>query len=661
MPELGVPVTTAVRDAFFAQHYNVRRPAARPALVSQNSGAALGGAGVGTMAQPNMLTARKGPGAKRIVPRSTPLLPLPNQAMPQPQLQANAFAGQAMNGAFPPQLQLPATANAFANAPTFNTPPPPNAGWGGAVAGSSSSDVANKKRKAVDAGPSYTGNTYNGRDSQFVIIDDGGAVPGYGNHPRLSAAPYRAAGNTLGTESRDAPIEIRVLRPEYAPREREVTFAVSNKLRDENERGLRVLAVPKVVTYGKLRVEDSGFRDTLEYRNFGEGDREFDVVVRAAHSTDIATGKGSSEVSVTAVDKTLWVDYLPHYVVCIAGSQHFAAVSTEEGALVVYSPTGRRLLPTLVLDSPCSFLVAEGHYLMAITAYGTLSVWDTSKSRAVFSPLNVSSLLTSSATSYAPHPTITTSALLPNGAPLLSLSSGTSHSYDRDLCAWTRVSEAWWSKGSDFWEGRRGKAAASGASGAAGLQSGRGIVRTIEAAINEIVVDASKEETEDESSDDDGAADSVVVETDDDSVSRKDGADATDTEDARMTDGDSANEIATALTSSKGKERAKSHPAPPMSKGLKGKGWEIVVEPRRKRKKRLVPLEGAEKAPVGDDSQRRTAIGLAHLETRIKAAAALDSPAEYKGFLLQYAKKLGEAGLRSKAEELVRELVGPIY
>lgn len=319
---------------------------------------------------------------------------------------------------------------------------------------------------------------------------------------------------------------------------------------------------------------------------------------------------------------------------------------------------------------------------MAITSYGTLSVWDTSKARAIFPPLSVSSLLSSSATSYAPHPTITTSSLLPNGAPLLALSSGTSHSYDSNLCAWTRVSETWWSRGSDFWEGRRGKTVAQ--------NGGRGVVRAIEAGINEIVVDASKEESEDESDDEAevqtqllgqgggrsaGGESAGAEEERGRSGSAGEGAattgTGTDGDESRM-DEDVAVDSARAdpAVSSKGnnKERTISTGAtgsqvqgPILPKDLKGKGWEYILEPRRKRKKRTVPLQGTEHEPLVDDAQRRTAISLAHLETRIKAAAALDSASEYRGFLLQYAKRLGELGLRSKAEELVRELIGPMY
>jgi protein HIRA/HIR1 len=55
------------------------------------------------------------------------------------------------------------------------------------------------------------------------------------------------------------------------------------------------------------------------------------------------------------------------------------------------------------------------------------------------------------------------------------------------------------------------------------------------------------------------------------------------------------------------------------------------------------------------------ALTLGHLETRMRAAALLDSAAEYKPFLLMYAKKIAEEGYKSNGEELARELYGPVY
>lgn len=56
-----------------------------------------------------------------------------------------------------------------------------------------------------------------------------------------------------------------------------------------------------------------------------------------------------------------------------------------------------------------------------------------------------------------------------------------------------------------------------------------------------------------------------------------------------------------------------------------------------------------------------TAMTLGHLETRLHAARLLDSPAEYKQYLTLYAKKIADEGFRAKAEELIKDLHGPIY
>ncbi|KAG2063900.1 histone transcription regulator 1 [Suillus decipiens] len=56
-----------------------------------------------------------------------------------------------------------------------------------------------------------------------------------------------------------------------------------------------------------------------------------------------------------------------------------------------------------------------------------------------------------------------------------------------------------------------------------------------------------------------------------------------------------------------------------------------------------------------------TALTLGHLESKLHAAKALDSALEYKQALLIYARKLADEGFRAKAEELIKELFGPIF
>ncbi|RPD71765.1 WD40 repeat-like protein [Lentinus tigrinus ALCF2SS1-7] len=55
------------------------------------------------------------------------------------------------------------------------------------------------------------------------------------------------------------------------------------------------------------------------------------------------------------------------------------------------------------------------------------------------------------------------------------------------------------------------------------------------------------------------------------------------------------------------------------------------------------------------------AMTLGHLESKLHATKALESPQEYKQALLLYAKRIADEGFRGKAEELVKELFGPVY
>ena len=52
---------------------------------------------------------------------------------------------------------------------------------------------------------------------------------------------------------------------------------------------------------------------------------------------------------------------------------------------------------------------------------------------------------------------------------------------------------------------------------------------------------------------------------------------------------------------------------------------------------------------------------LGHLESKLHATKALESPQEYKQALLLYAKRIADEGFRAEAEELVKELFGPVY
>ncbi|CDO71197.1 hypothetical protein BN946_scf184845.g68 [Trametes cinnabarina] len=282
------------------------------------------------------------------------------------------------------------------------------------------------------------------------------------------------------------------------------------------------LEAPQLVTYLKATVE--GIEDILEGRN-SESDEPNEVIY--------VSGK-----------QTQWLDYLPSPILALAATSTFCAVVMQDGTVVVYSHTGRRLMPALNLGAPCHTLTASKDMLLVLTIAGMLYVWDVRKQSAKFTPTSISSLL-------APSPNLSVASVTvrPNGAPVVQLSDGVAYSYDSCLLAWTKLSEPWWAEGSDAWQGRQRTNQAAA----------RGPVAVIEGAITERMgVDNSRAE--------------------------------------------------------------KVRPA----------WW-------------------------------NTALTLGHLESKLHAAKALDSPQEYKQALLLYAKRIADEGFRAKAEELVKELFGPIY
>ena len=250
------PIAPAgTQQRLFAEYgYKPRRLAAvapSPVLVN-------GGAG-GTESQPNALVARKGPGAKR--PRTVPLQT------------TNAFANAAVaSGPAPP---INAFASTSAAAP-FGSPAfggvPPAAPAASTTAVQINDLTASRKRKApATLIPDHV------QPAQYYPPPP--QVPGYGSAPRLSNAPYRLNGDTIGRGDPTPPDdELRELVPAFALYDREVTFRITNrgKGKGREEGGAASsLAVPAVMSMGKLGIEDSDAKDTLEWRNFADGPRGY--------------------------------------------------------------------------------------------------------------------------------------------------------------------------------------------------------------------------------------------------------------------------------------------------------------------------------------------------------------------------------------------------
>ncbi|KAI0320485.1 WD40 repeat-like protein [Amylostereum chailletii] len=335
----------------------------------------------------------------------------------------------------------------------------------------------------------------------------------------------------------DRPAKARTLggdRPrESIPEVKEISRPIPSSAGPSVTPTGNLFEVPPVLNYLSLKVADVA-DDVLEARNAESGGKHLLV--------SYASGK-----------QTQWLDYLPSPAVTLTATTTFCAVGMLDGCLNIYSPTGRRLMPTLTLDSPTSFLNGNKSALVALTTTGMLHSWNVKKSSATFTPTSVRSLLSTSPNSSYSGTAASISSLTarPNGSPVINTTSGVTYSYDPGLCSFVKLTEAWWAEGSDAWSGRQ---------------------RTNNTQV--------------------GARNQLIVGNIESAISEQ-----------------------------------------------------------------IPPPSGAAQRP----QWWSTALTLGHLESKLHAARILDSGHEYKQVLLVYAKKIADEGFRGKAEELVRELFGPIY
>ncbi|KAL7412023.1 WD40-repeat-containing domain protein [Mrakia frigida] len=287
--------------------------------------------------------------------------------------------------------------------------------------------------------------------------------------------------------------------------------------------GLGGMAVPPVRSYIKALSEESG--DWVEATN------DLSAPIEISHHSGATTE---------------WLDYLPSPVIALVITSLYSAFGCEDGSLSVYSPTGRKILPTMMLDGPCSFMQANARGgLSVVTAVGTLCEWNIKSKTALhpFSSPNISTILRPLSPN-SPPPQIIQSSFRPTHAHLFLLSNGTAYTFSSRLSSWLIISSKWFAHGSIFWEKRPPTSAT------------RGIVAQVDAVL-------------DEQSDGRGFL-----------------------------------------------------PTSPW--------WE-------------------------------KAMSLGHLEGRMLACLELGAMSgEYRGYLNAYAKRLGDEGFRAKAEELVKDLAGPM-
>ncbi|GAN04822.1 hir-1 [Mucor ambiguus] len=149
----------------------------------------------------------------------------------------------------------------------------------------------------------------------------------------------------------------------------------------------------------------------------------------------------------------LWKDYLPSAATLMTGNHLYTVIACEDGSLVVYSATGRRLLPPIILESTAVVLQCSAQWLICLTATGLAYTWDVVNMKSMLNAISIAPILqVAKLAEGATHkaPSIKDVRMQKNGIPILITSLQQAFVYHLDMKVWVRISDAWYIL-SEFW------------------------------------------------------------------------------------------------------------------------------------------------------------------------------------------------------------------
>jgi protein HIRA/HIR1 len=162
-----------------------------------------------------------------------------------------------------------------------------------------------------------------------------------------------------------------------------------------------------------------------------------------------------SRVSATKRGATLWQDFLPRSVILVTGNKNFWSAACEDGSIYVWTPAGRRLLNSLVLEAQPVILECRSWWLLCITAVGTCYVWNIKTLSSPHPPVSLAPVLDIAMHYLGAHttsaPGVTSAHLNSDGYIIVTLSNGDGYAYSHTMYVWQKLSEAWWAVGSQYW------------------------------------------------------------------------------------------------------------------------------------------------------------------------------------------------------------------
>ncbi|XP_056602974.1 protein HIRA [Triplophysa dalaica] len=130
-----------------------------------------------------------------------------------------------------------------------------------------------------------------------------------------------------------------------------------------------------------------------------------------------------------------WETLLPSRIMIATGSSDVVAVACEDRTLSVFSASGRRLIPSIMLPAPISALHCSGHFVMVLMASATLSVWDVQKQTALVKNESLNAILSGT------DATVNQSLLTQQGVAVVGLSNGKTYCFNSSLETWNLIAD----------------------------------------------------------------------------------------------------------------------------------------------------------------------------------------------------------------------------
>ncbi|KAK3671158.1 HIR complex subunit [Recurvomyces mirabilis] len=191
-------------------------------------------------------------------------------------------------------------------------------------------------------------------------------------------------------------------------------------------------------------------------------DSDTNVIFEARNATGPSrTGrvqdKEPTRITLSRRNQTLWQDFIPRAVLLTTGNRNFWAAACEDGSVHLWTPAGRRLAASMVLEAQPVILDCRGWWLLAITAAGQAYVWNIKDMSAAHPPVSLAPALdaASATMSMQGHltaaPSLMFARLNSQGRIVLGMSNGDGFAYNPSMYVWQRLSESWWAVGSQYW------------------------------------------------------------------------------------------------------------------------------------------------------------------------------------------------------------------